>query len=150
MDLRHAIPELRKVIQFLKPLMQADELLKSILDFEKQEVEKKELVGNLDKEIEKKESVLKGVNDRIKIAEADRSKVVDKAAEDAKIKGDAIFCEFATKIDTAEQTLLSLVDKIKNDQTVVNSLRTQKVELENKVAALNKVLESTGQLTSKV
>ena len=143
MDLRHAIPELRKVIQFLKPLMQADELLKSILDFEKQAVEKKEVVIKLDKLIENKERALEDITQRTKEEDAKRTFEVNKTkavlAEEKAKESDV----WDNKISLKQEEHIGLVAKVEDVQVNIIRLEGGERELEEKVSKLKNVIKKT-------
>ncbi len=140
MDLRHAIPEYRKLINFLKPLLNAEELLSTLADYEKKEKELEDKLITLEKNCETKIEVSNKLDGEI-----------SRKTEAARIEGEKLK-ENIRK--TVKDSLKTVEDQIaaeesrcskmkESNETMrinIEGLKTEERELTNKVRELKRVL----------
>ncbi len=149
MDLRHMSSELRKLTNFIKPLMKVEPLLKEFEGFEKRKEDLIKATSDLEENITKRKEYLGNIEALIAKSAADRSAIIEETANAVKAEKEKIVEEYVTTIHNKENLIESLSVDAALALKGINDLKTEKGKLEKIVKGLQSIINTTSSNLNK-
>lgn len=150
MDLRHAIPELRKLIQFFKPLIQADTLLKELLEFEQVKEKTINEIEVLESTKQKLENVIKETSTVLQDRKIDETKALNEINLSIEREKKKVSAEWDAKILVKKNEFDSLFKESIQLNKDIGDLVLERDKLTAKIAELKSVFTRTEDMVGKV